>query len=94
LEVQLPNTLSAKKRVRQTEKRTAHNKAIRNRARTFVKSARQAIEVGDEEIARDAVQRAASVLDRAASKGVIHARNAARRKSRLMKHLEAAFPSD
>lgn len=90
----MPNTLSAKKRVRQTEKRTARNKAIRNRARTFVKSARQAIEVGDEEMARDAVYRAASELDRAASKGVIHARNAARRKSRLMKRLEAAFPSE
>ncbi len=90
----MPNTISAKKRVRQIEKRTARNKAIRNRARTFVKSALQAIEVGDAEMARDSVYRAVSALDRAASKGVIHPNNAARRKSRLMKRLEASFPSE
>lgn len=90
----MPNTLSAKKRVRQIEKRTVRNKAIRNRARTFVKSALQAIEIGDAEMARNEVHRAVSALDRAATKGVIHANNAARRKSRLMKRLEAAFPSE
>jgi small subunit ribosomal protein S20 len=90
----LPSTPSAKKRVRQIEKRTLRNRTIRNRARTFVKSALQAIEVGDAEMARDSVYRAVSALDQAASKGVIHPNNAARRKSRLMRRLETAFPRE
>jgi small subunit ribosomal protein S20 len=47
------------------------------------------IESGDQEAAVTAVQKAISELDLAASKGVIHRKNAARRKSRLMKHLAA-----
>ena len=83
----MPNTRSAKKRMRQNEKRRLRNRRHRSSARTFVKTARHAIEQGDLEAARDATREAVSVLDRAASKGVIHSNNAARRKSRLMQQL-------
>jgi small subunit ribosomal protein S20 len=63
------------------------NKVYRTRARTQVKSARQFIMNGERDSAVEAVQQAVSTLDQAASKGVIHRKNAARRKSRLMKRL-------
>ena len=85
----MANTLSAKKRVRQNEKRRVRNKADRTRARSTVRSARAALESGDSEAASAAVLLAASELDRAAAKGVIHSKNAARRKGRLMKQLAA-----
>jgi small subunit ribosomal protein S20 len=83
----LANLPSAKKRIRQNAKRRMRNRVYRTRARTFVKHARIAIESGDSDVATDAVRKAVSELDRASSKGVIHRKNAARRKSRLMKHL-------
>jgi small subunit ribosomal protein S20 len=85
----LATTESAKKRIRQNIKRRKRNQVVRTRARTFVKRARLAIAAGDKEAAREAVRVAASELDKAASKGAIHHRNAARRKSRLMKQLAA-----
>ena len=63
------------------------NRIFRTRARTFVKKARQAIEGSDLAAAREATRLAVQDLDKAASRGVIHKRNAARRKSRLMKQL-------
>jgi small subunit ribosomal protein S20 len=83
----LANKKSAIKRIRQTEKRTERNRWFRGRARTFVKKARTAIEEGGVEEAQAATLAAVSVLDKAAEKGIIHKNNAARRKSRLMKHL-------
>ena len=63
------------------------NRVYRGGARTIVRNARQLIEAGREEEAREAVRRAASALDKAAEKGIIHKNNAARRKSRLMRQL-------
>ncbi|MFP3854229.1 MAG: 30S ribosomal protein S20 [Anaerolineales bacterium] len=83
----MANTLSAKKRIRQNEKRHQRNQTVRTRTRTFTKRARQAIEAGEVEAAEKAVKDASSQLDKAVSKGVIHENNAARRKSRLMKQL-------
>lgn len=83
----MANTASAKKRIRQNEKRRVRNQAIRSRARTRVKQAVAAIEAGDVESAQAAVKVATSELDRAASKGTIHRNNAARRVSRLMHRL-------
>ena len=65
------------------------NQSDRTRARSYVRRARAALESGDPEAASVAVQLAASELDRAATKGVIHSKNAARRKGRLMKQLAA-----
>jgi small subunit ribosomal protein S20 len=83
----LANTQSAKKRIRQNEKRRVRNLSWRTRAKTHVKRAREAIATQDVEAADAAVQKAAQELDRAAAKGAIHHRNAARRKGRLMKQL-------
>jgi len=63
------------------------NKVWRTRARTNIKRARSAMESGEKAAAVEAVNVAIRELDKAASKGVIHRRNADRRKSRLMKQL-------
>ncbi|HEY70109.1 MAG TPA: 30S ribosomal protein S20 [Anaerolineae bacterium] len=89
----MANTRSAKKRIRQNEKRRIRNKNVRTRTRGFIKRARLAIEEGNPEAANEAVKMAISQIDRAKSKGVLHPRNAARRKSRLMKHLTPLLDS-
>lgn len=83
----MANHKSAIKRIRQNEKRRLYNRMYRSRARTFVKRARAAIQSNDANEAVEAVRRAIRDLDMAASRGVIHPNNAARRKSRLMKQL-------
>lgn len=84
----MANHKSAIKRIRQTEKRRAYNRVWRSRARTFVKKARTLVGKGQDVTAATAATiEAVRELDKAASKGVIHKRNAARRKSRLMKQL-------
>lgn len=83
----MANNKSAIKRNKQNEKRREQNRTFRNRARTLVKQARTAIEGGDVDSAKEATMKAIRDLDMAASRGTIHARNAARRKSRLMQQL-------
>jgi small subunit ribosomal protein S20 len=89
LEEVLANTISAKKRIRQNEKRSVRNRDVVTRSRTYVKRAWMAIDEGDFDIARESVEKAVSELDRAVSKGVIHPNNGARRKSRLMARLNS-----
>lgn len=83
----MANHKSALKRIGQNEKRRTHNRIFRTRTRTFVKQARASIAGGNLEEAIAATRRAVQDLDKSASRGVIHPRNAARRKSRLMKQL-------
>ena len=83
----MANIKSQIKRNRQNEKRRIQNRIFRGRARTFVAKARTALESCNGEETQAAVLQAISELDRAATKGVIHKNNAARRKSRLMKRL-------
>ncbi len=83
----MAHSKSAKKRQRQSLVRAERNLVHRSAARTAVRAAREAIEDGDKDAAAAAVKEANKVLDRTASKGVIHANNAARRKSRLVKQL-------
>lgn len=85
----MANIKSQIKRNRQNEKRRVRNRIYRGRARTFVKKAQGAILAGDVQAASEATHQAASELDKAAEKGVIHKNNAARRKSRLMKRMNA-----
>jgi small subunit ribosomal protein S20 len=85
----LANIKSQIKRNKQNEKRRVRNRVFRGSARSFVKKARLAIEAGEKESAIEATHVAISALDKAAEKGIIHKNNAARRKSRLMKHLAA-----
>lgn len=75
--------LSAKKRIRQTEKRTAINKARVSRLRTFVKKVEAALEAGDGVAAKAAFQDAVPELHRGAAKGYLHKNTAARKLSRL-----------
>lgn len=86
----MANIKSAKKRIRQIEKRTAQNRVYRSSARTYVKKTRQAIDEGDLDTAEANAKLAYKALDKAARKNIVHPRNAARRKGRLMKALEAA----
>jgi small subunit ribosomal protein S20 len=79
----LANIHSAIKRNRSSKRRAARNQAARGKARSAVKDARVAIAAGKDVAVN--VNAAASALDKAAEKGIIHKRNAARRKSRLMK---------
>lgn len=81
----MANIKSAIKRIRQNEKRRLHNRYYRGRARAFVKKARDVMDDGSQDEAQEALLQAISALDKAASKGIIHKNNAARRKSRLMK---------
>jgi len=85
----LANIKSAIKRNRQNEKLREHNTLFRSSARTLVKKANLAIESGDVEQARAAARLAASALDKAAGKRIIHKNNAARRKGAVMSKLAA-----
>lgn len=79
----MANHKSALKRHRQSLKRQARNRAVTTRVKNVVKTVRQAVEANDKEKAQAALLVATSVLDKAASKKVIHRRQAARRISRL-----------
>ena len=81
----MANIKSAKKRILQNEKSRLRNRRYIGGSRKAVRNARTMIESGDITGAEEAVRTACSQLDRAATKGVIHKNNAARRKSRLMK---------
>lgn len=86
----MANLKSAKKRMRQNAKRREHNRRYRSTARTYVRRSRELIAEGRLEEAEEAVRMAASTLDKAARKGIIHPNNAARRKSRIMAQLSEA----
>lgn len=86
----MANIKSSKKRARQNIKRRINNKYYRTSARTYLKQARALIDAGDFTAAETVIQSAAKMLDKAAQKGIIHANNAARRKSRIMRALSQA----
>ena len=77
-------TPSAAKAHRQSIKHRLRNRAVRSACKTAIQNADGAITAGDLEEGRRAVRAAITTLDRAASKGVLHANNAGRRKSRRL----------
>ena len=80
----MPNIKSQKKRVLTNAKSNARNKSIKSNLRTSVKKAERAL--GDESSDKDkVVADAYSVIDKAAKKGVIHKKTAARRKAAIAK---------
>ena len=85
----MANHKSAEKRIRQTERRTAVNKARVSRLRTFIKRVESAIASGDKEAARAAYSAAQPELQRGVGKGVIHKNTAARKLSRLSGRIKA-----
>ena len=74
---------SALKRVRQTIKRTAHNRSMRADLRTIIKKFRLLHESGNIEQARDAYTDVQKNIDKAITKGILHKSTGARYKSRL-----------
>jgi len=85
----MANTASARKRIRQTARRTLRNNARRSRMRTFVKKVEQAIAAGDKTVAAEALKAAQPEMQRASGKGVIHGNTIARKISRLSKRIKA-----
>ena len=81
----MANIKSQKKRVITNEKARMRNKAVRSELKTAVKGVRKAVEAGDVEAAQTAANKASRLLDKAASKGIIHKNQAANRKSGIMK---------
>lgn len=79
----MPNIKSAIKRVKQTNKRNAHNAAQKSALRTSIKNFEVAVTTNDVENAKTALLNATKKLDKAATKGLIHKKAAARKKSRL-----------
>jgi small subunit ribosomal protein S20 len=80
---------SALKRIRSSERKRERNLKFRSRAKTHIKNARTHMAQGDLAAARREAENAVKVLDKAASKGILHPKNVARRKSRLMQRLVA-----
>jgi small subunit ribosomal protein S20 len=80
---------SAEKRIRQTEKRTAVNRARVSRVKSFVKTVEDALASGKKTEAEAALRAAQPEIQRGVSKGVIHRNTAARKISRLSKRLRA-----
>ena len=81
----MANIKSAKKRVLVTEIKTARNKAIKSKVKTYVKKVETAVEKKDVEAAKVALKEAISVINKAGSKGVYHKNTCARKISRLTK---------
>lgn len=85
----MANHVSALKRARQTERRTAVNRNNKSRMRTAIRNLREALASGKKEDATQAYRETVSVLDKSVQKGVLHKNTASRYKSRLNARLEA-----
>lgn len=79
----MANIKSAKKRVLVIETKTARNKAIKSRVKTYIKKVDAAIAANDKAAAQAALKDAISEINKAASKGVYHKNTASRKISRL-----------
>lgn len=84
----MPNIKSAEKRVKVTERQRSTNMSDRSKLKTFLKNALSSITAGKTEAKTDLIK-AIKSIDEAARKGIIHKNQAARRKSRLTKKLNA-----
>lgn len=85
----MANIKSAKKRARQSEQRREHNASRRSMLRTRIKTVAKAIDAKDKAAAETAYKAAEPVIDRMATKGLIHANKAARHKARLTARIRA-----
>lgn len=85
----MANTKSALKRARQSIERNLRNRRVKSHLKSAVKSFYQSIDEGDSQKVQEAYQLASKVIDKAASKGVIHKKTAARKKSRLAQKLNS-----
>lgn len=81
----MANIKSQIKRIKTNAIRTERNRATKSELRTWIRKVRTAVEAGDADAAKDALKTATKKLDKAVSKGVIHANQAANKKSALAK---------
>lgn len=87
----MANKRSSKKDLRRSTKRKASNAGMRSALKTHIKKVRIAVKDGNGEAAREGLVVAASALDKAVQRGIIHKNQAARRKSRIAKAAHAAL---
>lgn len=86
----MPNLKSSKKDMIRSRRRRVRNQAWKSRVKTAVRSAREAIAGEDQTVATEATRTACRLLDKAATKGAVHRRQAVRRKARLAQRLAKA----
>ena len=79
----MPNSKSAKKRMRQTETRRIRNRAVRSTIKGQIRKVREATDSGNVETAETELRVLAKRVDKAAAKGIVHRNMAGRLKSRL-----------
>ena len=85
----MANIKSQIKRNKTNEKARLRNKTVKSELKTHIRKVRAAVAAGDKEAASAALQTATRKLDKAASKGVIHANQAANRKSAIAKAVDS-----
>ena len=85
----MANHFSALKRARQTERRTARNRANTSRLRGALRELRETIAKGDKQAAEQIYHQTVSTLDKAIQKGTLHEKTASRYKSRLSARVKA-----
>ena len=85
----MANITAQIKRIKTNEKRPERNKAVKGELRTGVRKFREAAASGDKDAADEALKAASRKLDKAVSKGVIHANQAANKKSAMAKKAAA-----
>lgn len=85
----MANHFSALKRARQTEKRTAGNRANKSHMRSTLRGLRQALASGNADAARESYRATVSILDKAVQKGIMHDNTASRYKARLNARVKA-----
>ena len=85
----MANIKSQIKRIRTNEAARLRNKSVRSSLKTSVRRFREAADAGDREAALQALGTASRQLDKAASKGVIHANQAANKKSAMAQRVNA-----
>jgi small subunit ribosomal protein S20 len=85
----MANHVSALKRVRQTEKRTAVNRANKSRVRKSLRALQEALAKGDSAAVGEQYRKTVSTLDKGVQKGILHDNTASRYKSRLHARVKA-----
>ncbi|REJ78297.1 MAG: 30S ribosomal protein S20 [Acidobacteria bacterium] len=83
----MANHQSAKKRIRQNERRRAINRSSRSSLRTQIKKLRAALSEGDKQASQEQLQPTISLIDKMVNKNILHKNTAARYKSRLTRHV-------
>jgi small subunit ribosomal protein S20 len=85
----LANIKSQIKRIKVAERQRLRNKSVKSALKTYVIKFNNAVAAGDKAIAETALKTAVKTFDKAAEKGIIHKNNAANKKSRMVKKLNA-----